>query len=560
MYARAKSVLTAFLVLLVSAPIALAQQYAPQQGQPAFSQQQLDQMLAPIALYPDALLAQILMAATYPVEVVEAARWSRSNRDLNGDRAVRAAERMDWDASVISLVAFPQILDMMDEKLNWTEDLGDAFLDQQAQVIDTVQYLRQKAHAAGNLRSTDQFRVDYEGSTFAITLTNPEVVYLPYYNPTIVYGTWWWPAYQPVYWAPWPGYHARPGYARGYAWGPGIPVARGFFFGAPDWHRRSVNIVNVNTYYYRPAHVNRQTDIARNASNGLGASNAWQHDLSRRRDAPGRDAALRQQSGNHTAAPAARRENRGFESSVVDGRGRSGNRADTPADSGNRRDERGSPQPVIAGHGARPHTERAPAAETPVVARAAPGAASVPATVSRPNIEQRASPASAPDGGARDPEGRSPAARGHDASPVEGRGWSGNRRDGRADSGGRSEERGQHAVASTGALQNAGRGPVSTNPPVVVAAPAVLSAPGQPTAPSAVSRPNAGPQPVAANTAAGGGRRTEPRSVGARESAVHQAAAPVDNAVTTPGAASSAVASQGAANPRSGGGNFRHPQ
>src|SRR5512142_1269857 len=114
-------------------------------AQPAFSQPELDQMLAPIALYPDPLLSQILMASTYPLEIVEAARWSRANPSLKGDDAVRAVQQRDWDPSVKSLVAFPQILQMMDEKLDWTERLGDAFLAQEAQVMDTVQNLRQKA-------------------------------------------------------------------------------------------------------------------------------------------------------------------------------------------------------------------------------------------------------------------------------------------------------------------------------------------------------------------------------------------------------------------------------
>src|SRR6185369_13968960 len=118
--------------------------------------EQLDQMLAPIALYPDSLLSQILMASTYPLEIVEATRWSKANPNLNGDDAVKAAEQNGWDPSVTSLVAFPQILTMMDERLSWTERLGDGFLAQQAQMMDTVQALRQKAYAAGNLKSTEQ--------------------------------------------------------------------------------------------------------------------------------------------------------------------------------------------------------------------------------------------------------------------------------------------------------------------------------------------------------------------------------------------------------------------
>jgi len=242
MIARTGRLLIALLVLVFGAAAVNAQDSAQGSRPPAFTQQELDQILAPIALYPDALLSQIMMAATYPREVTEAAEWSRQNRDLNGDRAVRAVERYDWDPSVKSLCAFPQILDMMDEKLNWTEDLGDAFLDQQAQVMDTVQYLRRQAYAAGNLRSSDQFRVDVRDASFVIDFVNPEIAYLPYYNPVVVYGTWWWPTHQPVYWAPWPGYSTRVGF-RGYAWGPPVRVSRGFFYSAPDWRQRRVNIV-----------------------------------------------------------------------------------------------------------------------------------------------------------------------------------------------------------------------------------------------------------------------------------------------------------------------------
>ena len=152
-----------------AAPIPpLPHQHVPKQSRPAFTQQELDQMLAPIALYPDSLLSQILMASSYPLEVVEAARWSKANPNLKGDQAVQAVAQNSWDPSVKSLVAFPQILMMMDEKLNWMERLGDAFLAQQQQVMDTVQNLRQKASAAGNLASNDQIRVDQQGQSIAI--------------------------------------------------------------------------------------------------------------------------------------------------------------------------------------------------------------------------------------------------------------------------------------------------------------------------------------------------------------------------------------------------------
>ena len=143
-------------------------------------------------------LSQILMASSYPLEVVEAARWSKANPNLKGDQAVQAVAQNSWDPSVKSLVAFPQILMMMDDKLNWTDRLGDAFLAQQQQVMDTVQNLRQKASAAGNLTSNDQIRVDQQGQSIVVEPANPQVIYVPYYNPMVIYGPWWWPAYPPV--------------------------------------------------------------------------------------------------------------------------------------------------------------------------------------------------------------------------------------------------------------------------------------------------------------------------------------------------------------------------
>lgn len=388
MYARAKVVLTSLLVLLLSGSIALAQEYAPSPGRWAFAQQELDQMLAPIALYPDALLSQILMASTYPVEIVEAARWSRRNPGLNGDHAVRAVEQIDWDPSVKSLVAFPQILALMDEKLDWTERLGDAFLAQQADVMDTVQYLRQKAYMAGNLGSTDQLRVDWQGQAIVIELANPELIYVPYYNPLVVYGTWWWPTYQPVYWASWPGYYVRPGVLRGFAWGPGIRVSSNFFFGTTDWHRRSVHIANVNNHYYNPAHVRPRTDAR-------STSNVWQHNPARRPYVPHRDASSRQPSDHTSAVPEGRRDVRGHDTPAVQGRGGPGNRLDARGEHGSPPVAQVRPRQEVANLGARPNSERAPGGSNVPAAASQPemrSATSHPAaraTVNRPNVEQR---------------------------------------------------------------------------------------------------------------------------------------------------------------------------
>ena len=238
------------LALLAALVLALAQGGAHARPAYVFSQQELDQMLAPIALYPDALLSQILMAATYPIEVAAAARWSRTRPGLSGDDAVRAAAGETWDPSVKSLVAFPQVLERMDQNPPWTQALGDAFLEQQAQVMDTVQTLRRRAEAAGNLRSDDRVRVLDSGSGLMLEPVNPQIVYVPYYDPLMVYGSWWWPAYPPVYWRPWPGYYARPGYESSLYWGPAIGISAGFFFGAFDWPRRQVRVLQVNNYYY----------------------------------------------------------------------------------------------------------------------------------------------------------------------------------------------------------------------------------------------------------------------------------------------------------------------
>jgi len=461
--ARTGRFLIALLVLLFGAAAANAQQSAQP---PAFTQQELDQILAPIALYPDSLLSQIMMAATYPREVTEAADWSRNNRDLNGDRAVRAVERYDWDPSVKSLVAFPQILAMMDEKINWTEDLGDAFLDQQAQVMDTVQYLRRQAYAAGNLRSSDQFRVDVRDGGFVIDFINPEVAYLPYYNPVIVYGTWWWPTHQPVYWAPWPGYYARAGF-HGYAWGPPIRVSRGFFYSAPDWRQRRVNIVNVNNYYYR-APTSHRVDTPNRVS---GAPHVWQHDTARRSAEPRRDATWRQRPRTENvrvetaprveAAPDGRRDGR----------------------------DRGAPY----GNRGTPANAPAAVAAPPAQARVAP----TPAAPSQPVVAAPApnTPRAEPP---RAAEARGRESRGNDARGFEQRGERTQRHDPRLDSNRASQQPQQPAAAAPAA-----RAPVAAaTPPVASSAPPAARQPRvAPAAASAPAAPVAAGRPVEAKPA-----------------------------------------------------------
>jgi hypothetical protein len=213
------------VALMFAASVAFAQDRVP------FRDEELDQMLAPIALYPDPLLSQVLMASTYPLEVVQASRWSRANPRLKGQEAVRAVESQDWDPSVKSLAAFPQVLTMMDQKLEWTERVGEAFLAQPEDVMDSVQKLRRQAEIAGNLRSNEQMRVAREGEYITIAPPAPQVVYVPYYDPRVVYGTWWYPAYPPVYWAPAPAYYVVPAHRPAFLWGSGIAISAGFFFG-----------------------------------------------------------------------------------------------------------------------------------------------------------------------------------------------------------------------------------------------------------------------------------------------------------------------------------------
>jgi hypothetical protein len=267
------------LALTMATSVAFAQERVP------FRQEELDQILAPVALYPDALLSQILMAATYPLEVVQAARWSRANPNLKGQDAVRAVERMDWDPSVKSLTAFPQILHMMDEKLEWTERLGEAFLAQQADVMDAVQELRRRADAAGNLGSNEHMQVRRDGDYIMIEPPAPEVVYVPYYDPRVAYGPWWWADYPPVYWAAPRAYYAPAPYPSLFFWGSGIAVSAGFFFGYPDWHHRHVTVVHRHVTV-----VDRQTTIV---SPPPRERAVWRHNPEHRRGVPFRHAEAR---------------------------------------------------------------------------------------------------------------------------------------------------------------------------------------------------------------------------------------------------------------------------
>jgi hypothetical protein len=252
----------------------------------AFSQEQLDQMLAPIALYPDALLAQVLMASTYPLEVVSAARWVQANPKVTGKALEDAMQKQTWDPSVKSLAAFPTVLQMMNEKIEWTQQLGDAFLAQRTDVMAGVQALRHKAYAQGNLKSTQQQKVVVEKQTITIEPAST-TVYVPVYNPTVVYGAWWYPGYVPYYW-----------YPAGYVAGPGLGFATGVVVGAAlwggcNWRGNDVTI-NVNRYNQ----FNR-TSITHTS---------WQHNAAHRQGVAYRDAATAQKYNRSQAASGAKRD------------------------------------------------------------------------------------------------------------------------------------------------------------------------------------------------------------------------------------------------------------
>jgi hypothetical protein len=202
--------------------------------------QELQQLVAPISLYPDSLVAQILAASTYPEQVVEADRWVQENPQLKGDQLAQAVDKQNWDPGVKAMMAFPSVLANMDKNLSWTTSLGDAYINNQQGVMNAVQSMRQSAKKAGHLNSTSQLNVSEQGQTIVIEPANPQVVYVPEYNPWAVYGL-------PV--APWPGWYMYPGL---YWTSPGIAFGIGFgigFFGGfawgfhswgPDWGHGSI--------------------------------------------------------------------------------------------------------------------------------------------------------------------------------------------------------------------------------------------------------------------------------------------------------------------------------
>jgi len=236
------------------------------QGATKFSPEQLDAMLAPIALYPDDLLVQTLMAATYPLQIVDAARWLESdgNKALKGDALAQALAPLPWDPSVKSLVPFPQVLEQLNQHLDWTQQVGYAMATQQEDVLDSVQRLRRQAQQAGHLETTaqqvvsTQATVDDQGQptpdpAIVIQPADPQVVYVPAYNPAVVYGAWPYPAYPPVYYPP-PAYYPGAALASGIVFAAGVAVVGSLWgWAGAGWGHGGCcggGSINVNTTRY----------------------------------------------------------------------------------------------------------------------------------------------------------------------------------------------------------------------------------------------------------------------------------------------------------------------
>ncbi len=315
----------ALLVLVAPGRVAAQEDAAAAAGSPSetFSQEQLDQILASVALYPDDVLSQVLMAATYPLEIVQAQRWAQENKNLQGDALAVALEKQSWDPSVKSLVNFPQVLQMMSEELDWTVMLGDAVLAQQDEVMATIQKLRVKAQDAGNLASTSQQTVtsDTSGETTVIVIesTEPEVVYVPVYDPSDVYGPWWYPSYPPYYWYP-PTYTPRPG--LWFSAGVAVGAAWGYAWGDCNWRHGDIDI-DIDRNLRVNHHIDRNRYRADFNRGGVGGrSGAWTHNAAHRQGAPYRSANTAARFGQTSSLT--RNSYRGFDGLGSPGFGRTG--------------------------------------------------------------------------------------------------------------------------------------------------------------------------------------------------------------------------------------------
>ena len=294
---------------LLATPAASAWAQTPPQTQQTqtaqFRTEEIDQLVSPIALYPDQLLVQVLMASTYPFEVAQAAQFAKSNPNLKGQALVNTVNQRNWDDSVKALVETPQVLQMMSERLDWMQKLGDAFLAQQIAVMEAVQRLRKRAIDNGTLKDTEQQQVVTEGQTIVVQSADPEVIYVPSYDPGSVYGSWPYPAYPPYPYYPYPGYGLA---AAGIGFLAGAAIGR--YWNSPhvDWHSGNINI---NNSLSRNNYLNRNSNITGNRN--------WAHDPTHRRGTNYRDSATRDRFGRGDNLANARQNFRGRDGGQLGG-------------------------------------------------------------------------------------------------------------------------------------------------------------------------------------------------------------------------------------------------
>lgn len=275
---------------------------------PPVPKEKLEQLVAPIALYNDGLLAQVLMASTYPLEIVEAARWQQKNPSLKGDALEKALKDKDWDPSVKSIVGLPTVLKRMNENLEWTQDLGDAFLADQSALMDVVQEMRRKALESGNLKTTAEQKVEErEDKVIVIQSTSPEIVYVPTYYPSAVYVGWGYPSYYyPAMYPPYPPGYAAFSFAVGVAWGAAI-------WGNCNWGGSNNNNVNIDIDRQNNFSGRTENNFNRPSNRPAGGNSKFQHDPSHRKGVGYRDGATaKQYGGAGTSNRVSRDQARGY--------------------------------------------------------------------------------------------------------------------------------------------------------------------------------------------------------------------------------------------------------
>jgi hypothetical protein len=254
-----------------------------------FTTAELEQMLAPIALYPDTLLTHILMATTYPIEVVDAERWLTKNQHLSAQELADAAEDKDWDASVKALLPFPNVLKKLSDDLYWMRNVGDAFLQDEAQVLASVQRLRKQADQAGNLDSMDNVKVIRESRTIIIEPRQPDIIYVPYYDTRVVYGQWRWSHYPPIFWHHPVHYVSHHG---PYYWHNPVHLTVGLFFGAVHWNNHHVVVHHHKSRYYK-RHSKNKVSTSYQAKR-------WQHNPRHRKGVAYRTSHIQKKYRSHT--------------------------------------------------------------------------------------------------------------------------------------------------------------------------------------------------------------------------------------------------------------------